>query len=92
MDAFNYGDIDNCNVYFLSHFHYDHYIGMTRHFKHRLVCSKITANLVAKKIRVEARYIQALEMNRFINVYDDNNDDSVQVALIDANQSVLVVC
>lgn len=83
VDAFSYGDIDNCNVYFLSHFHYDHYIGMTRHFNHRLICSKITANLVAKKIRVDPKYIQGYDLNEFVNVYDD---DSVQVALIDANQ------
>lgn len=58
---------------------------MTKNFKHRLICSKITANLVIKKIRVEEKYIRALELNQFVNVYD-GNDDSIQVALIDANQ------
>jgi len=84
VDAFNYGDIPNCNVYFLSHFHYDHYIGMNRHFKHRLICSKVTANLVVKKIRVDPKYIRGLDLNQYVDVYD--NDDSIQVALIDANQ------
>lgn len=46
---------------------------------------KITANLVAKKIRVDAKHIRGLELNKFVNVYD-YDDDSIQVALIDANQ------
>lgn len=87
MDAFNYGDIENCNAYFLSHFHYDHYVGLTNKFSHRLICSKVTANLVVKKIRVDPKYIVGIEMNKFVNVYDNN--DSIQVALIDANQFVI---
>lgn len=83
VDAFSYGDIDNCNAYFLSHYHYDHFIGLKKDFKNQLYCSKITANLVMKNIKVNRNNITILEYNKFLNVYEDG---SVQVALIDANQ------
>lgn len=84
VDAFNYGVIDNCDAYFLSHFHYDHYIGLDKNFKQKMYCSRITANLVMKKIRVDSKHIFPLEMNKFLPVYEGN--ESIQVALIDANQ------
>lgn len=83
VDAFSYGDIDNCNAYFLSHYHYDHFIGLKKDFKNQLYCSKITANLVMKNIKVDRKYITILDYNKFLNVYEDG---SVHVALIDANQ------
>jgi len=84
VDAFSYGDIDNCNAYFLSHYHYDHFIGLKKDFKNLLLCSKVTANLVVKNIKVDRQFIRVLDMNRFQDVYED--DSAVQVALIDANQ------
>lgn len=83
VDAFSYGDINNCNAYFLSHFHYDHYTGLSKHFKHKIYCSKITANLVLKKIKVDSSLVCPLELNNFLKIYDD--DDSIEVCLIDAN-------
>ncbi|CAF0851124.1 unnamed protein product [Brachionus calyciflorus] len=83
VDAFSYGDIENCDAYFLSHYHYDHFIGLNKHFKNKMFCSKITANLVLKQIKVDSKYITPLELNKFSNIYE--NDDSIQVLPIDAN-------
>ena len=83
VDAFRYGNIQNCAAYFLSHFHYDHYIGLNKHFKNIMYCSQKTANLVQKQIRVDAKYVRALQLNTFVDL---DEDESVQVALIDANQ------
>lgn len=83
VDAFSYGDIENCNAYFLSHYHYDHFIGLKKDFRNKMFCSQITANLVMKNIKVDKQFITVLELDKFLNVYDDG---SIQVALIDANQ------
>jgi DNA cross-link repair 1A protein len=84
VDAFSYGDIEGCDAYFLSHYHYDHFVGLNKHFKNNLYCSKITGNLVTSQIKVDKKYVRVLELNKFTNVYD--NEDSIQVCLIDANQ------
>lgn len=87
VDAFSYGEVENCDAYFLSHYHYDHFIGLNKHFKNKLFCSKITANLVLKQIKVDKKHIVPLELDKFVNVYDF--DDSIQVTCIDANQYIL---
>ncbi len=84
VDAFSYGDIENCNAYFLSHYHYDHFIGLKKDFSNQMLCSRVTANLVIKHIKVDKKFIKVLEFDKFQNVYD--GDSSIQVALIDANQ------
>eukprot|EP01079_Euglenida_sp_SAG-EU17-18_P002971 gene2971-582_t len=78
----------SCKHYFLSHFHADHYDGLTSRFKAGTIyCSKITgidhapallaAGLVTKQLRVKPPTLQVLE--------DTQTIEGVEVSLVDAH-------
>jgi len=48
VDAFNFGEISGVNHYFLSHYHYDHYIGLNKRWNKKIYCSATTGRLVTK--------------------------------------------
>lgn len=79
VDAFQYGEIEGCTAYFLTHFHSDHYAGLSKDFTRPVYCSEITGNLLKKKLRVQEQYIRQLPMDTECVV------DSVKVVLLDAN-------
>ncbi|CAD6219083.1 unnamed protein product [Miscanthus lutarioriparius] len=63
VDAFRYlrGD---CSHWFLTHFHVDHYQGLTRSFCHgKIYCSSITASLVHHKIGIPWDRLHVLTLN-----------------------------
>ncbi|KAI7866884.1 DNA repair metallo-beta-lactamase-domain-containing protein, partial [Spinellus fusiger] len=80
VDAFSYGSVDHCDGYFLTHYHSDHYGGLTRGWTHGpIYCSQVTANLVQQKLKVDPQYIVPLPMDTLCTV------GNVTVGLIDAN-------
>ena len=83
VDAFRYGKVEGQNAYFLSHFHSDHYIGLTSSWCHGPVyCSKVTANLVRQQLRVDPKWVVPLEFEQKAEV---PNTKGVFVTMIPAN-------
>ncbi|XP_054838061.1 DNA cross-link repair 1A protein [Eublepharis macularius] len=79
VDAFQYGEIEGCTGYFLTHFHSDHYGGLTKKFTFPIYCNKITGNLVKSKLHVQEQYVHVLPMDTECIV------NGIKVVLLDAN-------
>lgn len=83
VDAFRYGAVKGCKAYFLSHFHSDHYIGLTANWTHGpIYCSKVTGSLVKQQLRTAAKWVVEME---FEKSYDIPGTDGATVVMIAAN-------
>uniref|UniRef100_G1Q4Z6 DNA cross-link repair 1A protein n=1 Tax=Myotis lucifugus TaxID=59463 RepID=G1Q4Z6_MYOLU len=79
VDAFQYGVVEGCTAYFLTHFHSDHYAGLSKNSTFPVYCSEITGNLLKSKLHVEEQYIHPLPMDTECIV------NGIKVVLLDAN-------
>lgn len=83
VDAFRYGAVEGCKAYFLSHFHSDHYIGLTASWRHGpIYCSKVTGSLVKQQLRTAAKWVVELEFDKS---YDIPGTEGASVTMIPAN-------
>lgn len=83
VDAFRYGAVEGCRAYFLSHFHSDHYVGLTASWTHGpIYCSKVTGSLVKSQLRTTAKYVVELEFEEKTPV---PGTEGVFVTMIPAN-------
>ena len=83
VDAFRYGAVAGCEAYFLSHFHSDHYVGLTSTWCHGpIYCSRVTGNLVKQQLRVDPKYVFALEFEEPVEL---PRTGGAKVTMIPAN-------
>jgi DNA cross-link repair 1A protein len=88
VDAFQFGAVPDCSAYFLTHFHTDHYGGLTAKFKGNVYCSEGTAALVAGMLKLPRSQIFPLSMETPTMVA------GTECTLLDANHcpgSVLIL-
>ncbi|XP_004501410.1 uncharacterized protein [Cicer arietinum] len=79
VDAFKYlrGD---CSHWFLTHFHMDHYQGLTKSFNHgKIYCSSVTARLVNMNIGIPYEKLHILPLNQKVEIA------GIGVTCLDAN-------
>ncbi|KAG7563640.1 DNA repair metallo-beta-lactamase [Arabidopsis suecica] len=80
VDAFRYGCIQGCSAYFLTHFHADHYIGLTKAWSHGpIYCSSLTSRLLRLSLSVDPSFIHPLELDVEYTI------NGIKVTLIEAN-------
>ena len=46
VDAFQYGPVEGCTAYFLTHFHSDHYAGLSKNFTFPVYCSEVNFSIL----------------------------------------------
>ncbi len=82
IDAFKWGPLADCQGYFLTHFHSDHYDGLSSHWNASapIFCSNTTAKLVHLRLKIEMSKLVCLPTNQWIEI-----DFRLGVFLIDAN-------
>jgi DNA cross-link repair 1A protein len=90
VDSFKAGRSDPCMRFWLTHFHSDHYGGLTTTSMRpgaMVLCSEITASLVKSNLRVPAERIQVLPTGgKGVDVPDpEDSSNGVRVWCYDAN-------
>jgi DNA cross-link repair 1A protein len=95
VDGFNYAYEYQIDHHFLSHFHSDHYIGMTKKWfmqnqdHSRVYCSEISKRLMVEKFNlVEESHVDMISTiyNEWNTLFESReNDEFVKVMALDAN-------
>lgn len=81
VDSFMHGPLEGINLYFLSHFHADHYGGLRKSWNHGpIFCTPITAALCKMKLGVQDEWLVPIPIHIPFCVGND-----VEVIFFDAN-------
>ncbi|KAL8127395.1 hypothetical protein AgCh_014347 [Apium graveolens] len=80
VDAFRYGQVKDCSAYFLTHFHYDHYGGLSKAWSHGpIYCTPITARLIETCLHVNPSFIHTLDLDV------EHVIEGIKVTMLEAN-------
>ena len=92
VDGFQYASEELSDIYVLTHFHSDHYGGLTSKFSHgKIYCTQTTANLIALRLHVPIDRIVPLELNKRHTI-TMSDGVHVYVTLFDANHCPGAAC
>ncbi|KAM5202101.1 5' exonuclease Apollo isoform 2-T2 [Hipposideros larvatus] len=76
----------SARLFFLSHMHSDHTVGLSSTWARPLYCSPITAFLLHRRLQVSKQWIRALEVGEsHVLPLDEIGRETVTVTLMDAN-------
>lgn len=92
VDGFYYSNSQLSDTYFLTHFHSDHYGGLSSKFAHgKIYCTQTTANLVNLRLHVPLDRVIPLELNKQYTI-TMSDGVCVYVTLFDANHCPGAAC
>ncbi|XP_035236534.1 5' exonuclease Apollo [Anguilla anguilla] len=87
--AVDFWQVRKCShvrLFFLSHMHSDHTVGLTSTWSRPIYCSPTTAKLLQLKLQVKQKWIHPLEVGgAHMLPLDDIGKETMTVSLIDAN-------
>ncbi|KAI0234710.1 5' exonuclease Apollo [Lamellibrachia satsuma] len=73
-------------IFFLTHMHADHTVGLTSTWRYPIYCSPVSKRLLLHKFSIDARFIHALEENEsHIVPLDERGQETMTVTVINAN-------
>ncbi|XP_006895786.1 PREDICTED: 5' exonuclease Apollo [Elephantulus edwardii] len=76
----------SARLFFLSHMHSDHTVGLNSTWARPLYCSPVTAHLLHRRLQVSKQWIRALEVGEsHVLPLDEFGQETMTVTLIDAN-------
>ncbi|KAM6217576.1 5' exonuclease Apollo-like [Rhynchocyon petersi] len=76
----------SARLFFLSHMHSDHTVGLSSTWARPLYCSPITAHLLHRRLQVSKQWIRALEVGEsHVLPVDEIGQETMTVTLINAN-------
>ncbi|CAD7692968.1 unnamed protein product [Nyctereutes procyonoides] len=76
----------SARLFFLSHMHSDHTVGLSSTWARPLYCSPVTAHLVHRQLQVSKKWIRALEVGEsHVLPLDEIGRETMTVTLMDAN-------
>ncbi|KAH3765677.1 DNA ligase 6 [Pelomyxa schiedti] len=79
VDGFRYRD-ERCKAYLLSHFHSDHYCGLTKSWSvGPIYCSQVTASLLVHHMHIDQSHVHGVPVGGTITI------GGCSVSLLDAN-------
>lgn len=86
VDFWKTRDNPSAKLFFLTHLHGDHVVGLTSSWQHIIYCSEITANLLVKNYGIKENLVKPLSIGQNHILYlDEEQLEQMVVTLLDAN-------
>lgn len=86
VDFWKTRECPNARLFFLTHLHGDHIVGLSSSWQHRIYCSEVTGRLLVERYDIDASLISPLEAGCSHILYVDSDQiEQMSVTVIDAH-------
>lgn len=86
VDFWKTRECPNARLFFLTHLHGDHIVGLSSSWQHKIYCSEVTGKLLVERYDIDASLISPLETGCSHILYIDSDQiEQMSVTVIDAH-------